>query len=456
MDRTFYLTRRCETWFFRRRVPGLSTEYRPVMLSLGTTDRKLALKCCAKLTAQMDRMLDDDLHMTLPEAEVTAFFKAELRRVMRDLRIERTIEHVDGSMTTGKARQNHLNAIILSGMAEDGLRKEMPQARLAAISPVLRDEAAQLHRKAYAECMSDSFNEGIQLRAADLLDRSTFTEYDKLFLRKAAIEARMAAYTALETVPIHASDQARAAALDLLTGHQAASAPDIPLPPPSLPEVGTTAPAPQQCLTDGVELIRGRFTAQTIHHQRDQAMRQPEEPTFDGISENVVVDRIWGADLFGTAVRMIRKSKSQEDTCLQKLKSVSLFIYLTGVQMVTDIRQHHLEMFSHGLEKQLPTHYWKSDAQKNRTFKELAESVQNRTDIAVGLSPPTIARHLTTIVSIIQFAANEGNTVPFTPEPPASGGTNRGTFALRTARAPRTRIDRRRCPPSSDRCQPRR
>ncbi|WP_422003522.1 hypothetical protein [Roseovarius mucosus] len=361
-------------------------------------------------------MLDDDLHMTLPEAEVTAFFKAELRRVMRDLRIERTIEHVDGSMTTGKARQNHLNAIILSGMAEDGLRKEMPQARLAAISPVLRDEAAQLHRKAYAECMSDSFNEGIQLRAADLLDRSTFTEYDKLFLRKAAIEARMAAYTALETVPIHASDQARAAALDLLTGHQAASAPDIPLPPPSLPEVGTTAPAPQQCLTDGVELIRGRFTAQTIHHQRDQAMRQPEEPTFDGISENVVVDRIRGADLFGTAVRMIRKSKSQEDTCLQKLKSVSLFIYLTGVQMVTDIRQHHLEMFSHGLEKQLPTHYWKSDAQKNRTFKELAESVQNRTDIAVGLSPPTIARHLTTIVSIIQFAANEGNTVPFTPK----------------------------------------
>ena len=109
------------------------------MLSLGTTDRKLALKCCAKLTAQMDRMLDDDLHMTLPEAEVTAFFKAELRRVLRDLRIERTIEHVDGSMTTGKARQNHLNAIILSGMAEDG--HQTGQLAAAAWAEMLADVA---------------------------------------------------------------------------------------------------------------------------------------------------------------------------------------------------------------------------------------------------------------------------------------------------------------------------
>ena len=33
-----------------------------------------------------------------------------------------------------------------------------------------------------------------------------------------------------------------------------------------------------------------------------------------------------------------------------------------------------------------------------------------------SLSPPTIARHLTTIVSVIKFAANEGNTLPFTPQ----------------------------------------
>ena len=79
MNNIPYLTRRRATWFFRRRVPRISTEYRPVMVSLGTTDHKLALRSCAKLTARMDLMLDQDLRITLPEAEVTAFFQAELR-----------------------------------------------------------------------------------------------------------------------------------------------------------------------------------------------------------------------------------------------------------------------------------------------------------------------------------------------------------------------------------------
>jgi len=72
MNRTFYLTRRRETYFYRRRVPGLSTEFATVMVSLGTTDRKTALRSCAKLTAHMDQMLDDDLHTSLPEADVAA------------------------------------------------------------------------------------------------------------------------------------------------------------------------------------------------------------------------------------------------------------------------------------------------------------------------------------------------------------------------------------------------
>lgn len=416
MDRFFYLTRRRETWFYRRRLPGLSTEKSPVMLSLGTTDRKFALRSCAKLTAHMDRMLDNDLHMTLPEKEVAAFFKVELRRVLRDLRVERTVEHVDGSMTACKARQNHLKAAILTSMAEDGLSKEMPHARLAQIDPSLRDEALSLHSETYATFMSDRFNADIQQRAADILKRSDFAEYDKLFLRKATLEAHMAAHAAVGAAPVHACEQARAAAIDLLSGRQTLELPQVPALPPIPPKPVATAPAQKPCVTEGVDLIHERFTAQTIHVQREQAMQQPDEPKFDGTAQNVVIDRTYGADLFGTAVRMIRRSKSQEDTSLQKLKSVSLFLYLTGVQMVTDVRQHHIDMFGHSLAKQLPKHYWKSDAHKSMTFRELVESIQNRTDIAVGLSPPTIARHLTTIVSIIKFAANEGNTLSFTPQ----------------------------------------
>lgn len=169
------------------------------------------------------------------------------------------------------------------------------------------------------------------------------------------------------------------------------------------------------CITEGVDLITGRITADTIHGQRDQALAQPEEEKFDGLAEHVVMDGTRGADIFGTAVRMIRKSRAQDDTGQQKLKSVSLFIYLTGVQFVTDIRQHHLDMFSSGLEKQIPKHYWKSESQKKLTFRELVDVSRNMPDESIGLASPTIARHLTTIASIIRFANGEGNRVDFTP-----------------------------------------
>ena len=187
MNRTFYLTRRRETYFYRRRVPGLSTEFAPVMVSLGTTDRKTALRSCAKLTAHMDQMLDDDLHTSLPEADVAAFFKAELSRVLRSLRVRRTVAHVDGSMTKRKADQYGLEATVLSGIAEDGLSKKMSPTRLESINPILRDEAEFLHRQTYSQFMSDDFNQAIQQRASEVLGRSGFTEYDRLFLRKAGV-----------------------------------------------------------------------------------------------------------------------------------------------------------------------------------------------------------------------------------------------------------------------------
>lgn len=47
------------------------------MVALGTTDRAAAIRLCVQLTAHMDRRLDDNLHIDLPEADVAAFFKAE-------------------------------------------------------------------------------------------------------------------------------------------------------------------------------------------------------------------------------------------------------------------------------------------------------------------------------------------------------------------------------------------
>ncbi|WP_370318191.1 DUF6538 domain-containing protein [Salipiger sp. IMCC34102] len=66
MQSVLYLTQRREIFFFRRRLPELSTELSPILVSLGTTDRRLACKLCMRLTAHMDQMLDARLHIDLP------------------------------------------------------------------------------------------------------------------------------------------------------------------------------------------------------------------------------------------------------------------------------------------------------------------------------------------------------------------------------------------------------
>lgn len=76
MVTTAYLCARRGRFYLRRRIPRLSTCHVPLMVSLGTTDRAAAFGLCVQLTAHTDRILDDNLHIDLPEADVAAFFKA--------------------------------------------------------------------------------------------------------------------------------------------------------------------------------------------------------------------------------------------------------------------------------------------------------------------------------------------------------------------------------------------
>lgn len=111
------------------------------------------------------------------------------------------------------------------------------------------------------------------------------------------------------------------------------------------------APDPVAPLTPGVSLITGRITETTLKAQRLQAENQPEIGQFDGKASAAQTEVVFGNDLFGTTVRMNRRSRAKAENCTQKLKTVALFIYLTGVQRVTEIRQHHLDLFGREMER---------------------------------------------------------------------------------------------------------
>ncbi|WP_119837796.1 hypothetical protein [Pseudooceanicola algae] len=113
----------------------------------------------------MDRMLDETLHKTLPSTDVAAFFKAELRRCVAQVRQVRLVERMDGSLTDEKARRNHLETIVLRGMVEDGLREEMSPERLAGFAAEDRDIATEIHHVLFREFLSPAFNTGVKARA---------------------------------------------------------------------------------------------------------------------------------------------------------------------------------------------------------------------------------------------------------------------------------------------------
>lgn len=432
MDDILYLSQRRGAYYFRRRVPTLSTCFRPVLVSLGTTDRKRGLKFCIQLTAYMERMLDGNLHKSLPEADITAFFQAELRSYLAELRGSRVLEHINGSLTAEKARNNRLETHVLRSLVENGLRRDMSSAHSARLPKSDQDKANQMQSAEFDKLTSVIFNENLRHRAEQRLGIQEFSKTDIHHLRWASIEARLGAHHAIETVPLHNGDQAGAAAIAMMATLS---------PAPSTHTVTTRAAQPHPdakyqaspsalrnsdveqnplppaspSLTQGVKLIEGRIAANTIYAQREQALQQPEIDGFNGLADTTVNKQHCGPDLLGTTARMIRKSRSQQDTCEQKLKSADLFIYLTGVQIVSNIQQHHIDMFGKSLENELPVHYWKSRAQKDLTFPELLDVTRNKPKNAIGLVPPTIERHLTNIKSIIEFANSEGNQVSFKP-----------------------------------------
>ncbi|WP_143595942.1 hypothetical protein [Tropicibacter naphthalenivorans] len=262
-------------------------------------------------------MLDDELHIDLPAADVAAFFKAELARCVSSVRRARMVERMDGSMTSEKAQRNRLETFVLRGLVEDGLREEMAPERLNLLEEGEGALAQEIQAGMFREFISPGFNAEIQARAQ--VGR-TLTQLDVLQLRWAAIEARMAAHEAAETVPLHNAEGARDAAVSMLRGLMQEAVGGAAIATAHVDPVTTTVsvapqaasiaspkapPAAQPILTPGVSLIEGRMTGTAILQQFDAARLQPKDEEFDGSAENVVVERSFGDDIAGTAVRMI-------------------------------------------------------------------------------------------------------------------------------------------------------
>lgn len=136
MDKQLHLFRRGQTWYWRRRVPGFSTENITIQLSLRTQMRSEALILSRKLTAESDRMFDDltlDL-VTLDDARkwLAHIITDELKRIRR---VSLVAQMDPTSSAEADERADWATATAWRLMAEFGPRASLEQKaidRLAA------------------------------------------------------------------------------------------------------------------------------------------------------------------------------------------------------------------------------------------------------------------------------------------------------------------------------------
>ncbi|RYH02129.1 hypothetical protein EU805_09720 [Salipiger sp. IMCC34102] len=352
---------------------------------------------------------------------------------------------MDGSLTSERARTQRLEVHALRSLVENGLREHMPFDQIRALPKTEWREACKIQKDLFELFKSSEFTAEVVNRAKEMTPHLDPTELETLELRWAAVKARMAAHEAVAAIPAQQAEtachEAEAMLRKIRLGNPAPDAENKPSSeevavqePEGLAHLGQVDTA-SPLLTPGVALITGRITAKTLYAQRDAALSQPVDEAFSGIADQVKVERIYGQDLFGTAVRMCRKQTSRQGSKDQKLKSVALFIYTTGVQLVTDIRTHHIESFARILRDELPKTYWKAPREQSLTFKELREINVSTSDAKIGLAAASIERHVTALKSVMTYARREGHHVPFllriaglVPQDPRTEAEKRAVF----------------------------
>ncbi|WP_366140501.1 DUF6538 domain-containing protein [uncultured Tateyamaria sp.] len=196
MNPSPYLCQRRGLFYFRRRIPRLSTYTSAVMVSLGTTDQKSAHRSCVQLTVYMDLMLDELADITLSDEALRSFMQGELRAFLQRLLSKRRLQHIDGSLTAAKLRLQQVEAQVLRSIVEHGLTDEIIESSVDEMSSHDQTIARDLHEKFYREFTSDWFTSEVEQRLIDQDLAKAPTGTDVLRARWAVIEGRMAAHSA--------------------------------------------------------------------------------------------------------------------------------------------------------------------------------------------------------------------------------------------------------------------
>lgn len=201
MGKQLHLFQRGRIYYWRRRIPGFSTEFDSIQLSLRTEVRSEAYIISRKLTSESDRMFDDLTRNLISSDDMRRWMSHVITEELARIRRVQLVTKMDPQRDAASdARADWATATAWKLMAEFGPRAELSQdvtARLRAAGAddadlsVLELTLSMLARDMVSEPRMNRIRSGFQAVTGQ---SQTLSALELLELRRLLIEGRAAAH----------------------------------------------------------------------------------------------------------------------------------------------------------------------------------------------------------------------------------------------------------------------
>lgn len=408
MTKHLHLFRRGNVFHWRRRLPSQSTKIDMLQLSLRTTELAEACILARRLTVESDRMFEQIRNTSLPIPEARAWLQHIIATEIAKIRACKWRAKMDPIGPPGSDRradwataqawqvmaEHGLGADLADGTAADLLAQGFCDADLSALDTALVIEKKLMMSEAWMNRTARAFQSFAQRD-----QRPSANEM--LYLRHLSISGKAAAWAQAERPELQ-PEAALAlqfankivqdmAANDAVTFFGAEHLQGAQSPSAETNRATTTAPAMLEAAA-----------AITV----SPPIATELTPTFDSA-------------LLAVTGRIL-EDKKQNDVSDATLKQFSnsayLFLRITGIGDVREIRKPHMARFR-DVMRQLPKTWGKSPKDRDASIAEILERTEGLPAEQIGLSVPTINRHLDVMKAILERADDEGIAIDTKVQP---------------------------------------
>lgn len=380
-----HVFRRGAVYAWRRRIP-LSCSSFPVnsyiQISMITRDPQIARKIGAILHCESERvfelMSDTSLNKEDAKAWLEYVVSEELDRIQR-----RRIIELDSSVL-GSHDDNRLTDELATHcyrlLFEKGFGAKFDPESDAAIAKHGYPQKSLQRGKDMLEVFrqdfqSDSRHAKVRKMYGDVLGLSDMGAVRYLELRRLLLKGKAIAYTA----SLEQDDSS------LTAGVAAVEA-----------ELRRSAQGDAELFTKAPALI------ETSPKEVSQNVRKASAEGAEFSSDFAeIIDRV---------IKKKRREGTKEKTIRQILQITGVFLEITGVDDVTDLRQGHIAKYVDTLAE-LPKSYRKSPKDREKSISEILTDAKSLPAEKKGLAINTINRNLTFVSDVIKRARSEGHEI---------------------------------------------